>query len=219
MTPQQFTKPTAGSAAGRRAGVALAGMAATLSMPAGAAIVSVADLEHVIASGESYSLPGLPQLEFRAGQYCVDKACTSFSPWGDFRSITTWGPADANGKSTATSGGHMGLGVAAGDVIGPGGYVPPELSLSSWLTGVEDAYLGISVFQGDETFYGWVNFSIPNQAGAQFVIHGFGYNDEAGASIRAGQTTDVPEPGTLALLAAGAVGVAAGSARRRRARA
>lgn len=210
MTPQQFTKPTAGSAAGRRAGVALAGMAATLSMPAGAAIVSVADLEHEIAYGESYSLPGLPQLGFTAGHLCVDK-CTAFRPTGSFYSITTWD------KNTPTSGGHLGLGVSAGDVIGPGGFIPPYPTLE--LTDLEDAYLGISVFQGDQTFYGWVNFSIPNQAGAQFVIHGFGYNDEAGASIRAGQTTDIPEPGTLALLAAGAVGVAAGSARRRRARA
>jgi hypothetical protein len=109
--------------------------------------------------------------------------------------------------------------VSAGDVIGPGGFIPPNTTLSSGLTGFEDAYLGISVFEGDQTYYGWVNFSIPDQAGAQFVIDGFGYNDEAGASIRAGQTTDIPEPGTLALLAAGVMGVAAGSARRRRARA
>ena len=217
MTPQQFTKPTAGSAAGRRASVALAGMAATLSMPAGAAIVSVADLEHEIASGESYSMTGLPQLAFRAGQSCVDKACTSFRTWGAFDSIPGWAPIGANGKSTQVSGGHFGLGVSAGDVIGPGGLIPPNSALAA-MSGIEDAYLGISVFEGDQTYYGWVNFSIPNQAGAQFVIHGFGYNDEAGASIRAGQTTDIPEPGTLALLAAGTVGVAAGSARRRRAR-
>lgn len=218
MTPQQFTKPTAGSAAGRRASVALAGMAATLSMPAGAAIVSVADLEHEIAVGDSYSLPGLAQLEFTAGHNCVDKACTSFRTWGVFDSIPGWGPIDANGKSTQVSGGHFGLGVSAGDVIGPGGFVPPNSNLAA-LSGMEDVYLGISVFEGDETYYGWVNFSIPDRAGAQFVIHGFGYNDEAGASIRAGQTTDIPEPGTLALLAAGVMGVTAGSARRRRARA
>jgi hypothetical protein len=219
LTPQQSTKPTAGSAAGSRASVALAGMAATLSMPAGAAIVSVADLEHVITSGESYSIPGLPRLEFSVGQYCVDKACTSFHPWAGAQSVWTWGPTDANGKTSPTSGGYLGLGVSVGDVIGPGGFIPTDTSLNSALTGVEDAYLGISVFEGDETHYGWVHFSVPNRAETEFVIHGFGYNDEAGASIRAGQTTDIPEPGTLALLAAGAVGVAAGSARRRRARA
>lgn len=148
MTPQQFNKPTANAAAGRRASVALAGMAATLSMPAGAAIVSIADLEHEIAVGDSYSLPGLPQLEFTAGQRCVDKACTSTLPMASFDS--NWSYVSSNGKSVPASGGDFGLGVSAGDVIGPGGLIPLTASLSG-VSAIEDAYLGISVFQGDET--------------------------------------------------------------------
>ncbi|MGH9356722.1 MAG: PEP-CTERM sorting domain-containing protein, partial [Terriglobia bacterium] len=40
------------------------------------------------------------------------------------------------------------------------------------------------------------------------TVTGYAYETDLNRSIRAGQTSDVPEPGTLSLLALGAVGLA-----------
>jgi hypothetical protein len=65
--------------------------------------------------------------------------------------------------------------------------------------------VGIRFMENGQNYYGWVNVSVDKQV----VIHGFGYNDVADATIRAGQISTVPEPGTLAFFAAGVVGIAA----------
>ncbi|MEM8866346.1 MAG: PEP-CTERM sorting domain-containing protein [Planctomycetota bacterium] len=58
--------------------------------------------------------------------------------------------------------------------------------------------------------FGWIRVSIDNAAGT-FVVNEWAYNTVPGEGILAGQ---VPEPSTLGLLAAGALGV--GAMRRRR---
>jgi hypothetical protein len=93
---------------------------------------------------------------------------------------------------------------------------------------VSNAFIGLSFPSGSDTYFGWVRVAIDNAAGT-FVIKDWAYNDLTeppatgvtqaitGPGIQAGDTGDgfVPEPGTLGLLAAGAVGVA-GLRRRRR---
>jgi hypothetical protein len=63
---------------------------------------------------------------------------------------------------------------------------------------------------GGVNHYGWVRVDINNAAGT-FVVRDWAYEDSPGVGIPAGA---IPEPGTLGMLAAGAVGVAA--LRRRR---
>ncbi|MCA9235173.1 MAG: PEP-CTERM sorting domain-containing protein [Planctomycetales bacterium] len=67
------------------------------------------------------------------------------------------------------------------------------------------AFIGLSFPIAGATHYGWVRVTIDNAAGT-FVINDWAYEDVAGAGIT---TPCVPEPTTLGLLAAGAVGVAA----------
>ncbi|QDU89415.1 PEP-CTERM motif protein [Pirellulimonas nuda] len=79
---------------------------------------------------------------------------------------------------------------------------------------VSGAYIGLSFPIGGNApqfaHYGWVRVSIDNAAGT-FVINDWAYDDVPGQGILAGQ---VPEPGSLGLLAAGALGVAALKRRR-----
>lgn len=201
---------------------ALAGMAATLAMPAGAAIVSNPNLEAVVDPFSGYQLPGIPQIDFSNGSECLEysgKTCLASRSRVIVQGQATFDDANQS-KSIA---GRSGLDVSAGSVIGPGGYMPPYLT-EVIRPGTEDAYLAIMFVVDQDEHYGWVHFSLPEGPAnvphslSSLVIHGYGYNDTAGASIRAGQTTDIPEPGTLALLAAGVVGVGAGAARRRAAR-
>lgn len=72
------------------------------------------------------------------------------------------------------------------------------------------AYIGLEFPINATSHFGWVRVTIDNAAGT-FVINDWAYNDTPGEGLFAGQ---VPEPGTLGLLAAGAAGLAA--VRRRR---
>jgi hypothetical protein len=222
MNHEQSGTSVAGPDTKLRTSLALAGMAATLSMPAGAAIVSITDLEKHIAPGESYSLPGIPTLEFSTQSVTdVDKyGAVHVSTYGSFSSHPIY---DNSGpKSQLVSGAWAGVsrtfnGVfgpdsvfAAGDVMGPSDSV--FYSSLSHISGYDDAYFSLMFGSQTEMHYGWVHFSFA-QGSSDFVIHGFGYNDEPFATIRAGETSQVPEPSTLALLACGVI--AAGSVRRR----
>lgn len=72
------------------------------------------------------------------------------------------------------------------------------------------AFIGLEFLIAGESHFGWVRVSIDNAAGT-FVINDWAYNATPGAAIDTGQ---VPEPGSLALLAAGAFGLATFRGRR-----
>lgn len=101
--------------------------------------------------------------------------------------------------------------LAAGTVIGgpatnffrPGGgtNVGLEMALNS-----SDNLLGFQFLNeaGNTTHNGWIRFAFGATAGDRTIVE-YAYEDVAGASIEAGA---IPAPGSLALLALGAVGVA-----------
>lgn len=70
---------------------------------------------------------------------------------------------------------------------------------------VDGAFIGLEFPINGTSHFGWVRVSIDNAAG-KFVVNDWAYNSVPGEGLLAGQ---VPEPTTLGLLAAGAVGVAA----------
>lgn len=77
-------------------------------------------------------------------------------------------------------------------------------------------YVGLRFDVSGQTHYGWAqiynNFYTADNVGASGLttVLDYAYEDTAGAAIQAGQTkdADVPEPGTLALFAMGAAGLA-----------
>ena len=66
------------------------------------------------------------------------------------------------------------------------------------------------------TDYGWIQFQTTGTTGFPATILGYAYNNVAGGSILAGQTTAVPEPGATAALGLGALSLGAVAVRRMR---
>ncbi len=66
-------------------------------------------------------------------------------------------------------------------------------------------YIGVRFDIGGNTHYGWIQVNVPGVPDSA-TITGYAYQDTADAQITAGA---IPEPGSLALLALGAAGLAA----------
>jgi hypothetical protein len=69
----------------------------------------------------------------------------------------------------------------------------------------KSGYLGSKFLSNSKTYFGWAHL---NPGGLGGSISEFAYDTVTGQSIEAGQTSAIPEPGTLSLLALGAAGLA-----------
>jgi len=78
--------------------------------------------------------------------------------------------------------------------------------------GVDHGYLGVSFEKEEETYYGWVQMSVPNEF-AYAVVHDWAYETTPGIGINAGV---VPEPATIGLFALGLAALLARRLRRAR---
>lgn len=79
--------------------------------------------------------------------------------------------------------------------------------------GMTNAFLGMMVdVPGSSPHFGWVRLSVDQDLG--IVFHDLAIESEANQAITAGAGLAVPEPGSLGLLALGAVGLAAWRKRR-----
>ncbi|QEG37438.1 PEP-CTERM sorting domain-containing protein [Bythopirellula goksoeyrii] len=76
---------------------------------------------------------------------------------------------------------------------------------NSQFDNVTDAYIGLEFPINATSHFGWIRVDIDNAAGT-FLIKDWAYESQPGVGIHTGE---IPEPSTLGLLAAGALGVAA----------
>jgi hypothetical protein len=84
-------------------------------------------------------------------------------------------------------------------------YPAPSRTKGHWVG--KSGYLGFELTSNGQAHFGWVHLD-KVEPGASGVISEYAYDTVGGQSIEAGQTSAIPEPGTLSLLALGAAGVA-----------
>jgi hypothetical protein len=94
---------------------------------------------------------------------------------------------------------------------------PTSATPNSQFDSVTDAYIGIAFPINTVNHYGWIRVDIENSTGT-FLVKDWAYEMTPGVGIAAGDTGSlavIPEASSLALLTAGAAGVAAMRRRRR----
>ena len=88
----------------------------------------------------------------------------------------------------------------------------PGFANSQWTTPGQ-GYVGFKFTDTAGTEYGWASLTMAGVPGNVFTLNSYAYTT-AGEIITAGQTSAVPEPGSLALLAMGGAGLLAWRQRR-----
>lgn len=191
------------TAAARWATYAAAASAAGLASSADAAIVYSGDQDILIPQFNSFNLnlDGdayydilLKNYVFFGGNY--QGATVNYFP-GKVVGFTTglsYASALAAGvtiDAAATSGGPFAVSLAYGN------------NPDSQFDHTAGAFIGLEFPIAGVSHFGWIRVSIDNSAGT-FIINDWAYNDTPGGAIVTGQ---IPAPGSLGLLAAGALGV------------
>lgn len=110
------------------------------------------------------------------------------------------------GTALTSSGTYYVRGFTAGDLIGPGANssggadVAATKNNYNFFSG-DDKYVGVSFEIAGALHYGWVGFEIDSTNPLHGVIRDYAYESTPNTALEAGA---IPEPGSLALLAAGA---------------
>ncbi len=158
-------------------------------------------------------------LDLTTGQASLSSiAGYDLNPFAVTAGMSILTPMDGGG-ALADVGGPAGepVALAAGALIGADSPYRDGATVATnfRVTGTE--FLGLR-FVNDDTGainYGWVEFTTTGNTGFPATINRFAYED-TGASILAGQTAAVPEPGTTAMLGTLGIGAAGLRAWRRR---
>ncbi|MEM1445580.1 MAG: PEP-CTERM sorting domain-containing protein [Planctomycetota bacterium] len=192
--------------------------AARLSAYAAAALAGTHATGEVVYSGPQNLAIGLgfsQNLDLDEGGTSPDVLLSNYSFLGGTysgASVQTYPGQLVGFTSTNTGRNYVSL-LSSGDLIdattvGPSffgsmayGANNPEAEFNS----VTGGFLGLSFPISGATHFGWVRVDVDNAASA-FTIVDWAYESVAGEGINAGE---VPEPGSLALLAAGAAGLIA----------
>ena len=110
--------------------------------------------------------------------------------------------------------------MAAGSTVGPGLAFVNDTNLTNYNSDPSSGtrYVGLRLNQSGQTYYGWfeMSYSAPVNGFRDYTFTRFAFNDVAGQSILAGQTSAVPEASTLGLVGGLFGMVAAAHVRRRR---
>lgn len=191
---------------GTAAGAALA---MTASAHAGVVYTDIADISVLLGNSQQLDLNTdgfadiqLKNYNFSGGAY--QGALVNFFP-GKLVGFS----AGLSYVTKLSSGATIDATTATGSFIGSMAY--GAANPNAQFNNVTDAFVGFSFPAGPDLLYGWVRVDV-NNAAKTLVIKDFAYEAVNGTGITAGAGI-VPEPASLGLLAAGAVGLA--SMRRR----
>ncbi len=198
-THDQATRLTKYSLAAGAAATATAGAHAAVQY-SGLQNIDIAQFnsQDLNLDGDAYNDILLKNYVFGGGPYqgvyvnfAPGKVVGLFSGFGYATALNTGDLIDA----TTTAGGPFQASLAYGGNN-------PNAQFNS----VTGAFIGLEFPINATSHFGWIRVDIDNAAGT-FNIVDWAYEDQPGVGINAGD--GIPEPGSLALLAAGAVGLAA----------
>lgn len=199
---------------------AAAGMALALGASAAQATIVSGTAHQAVAPGTALEIGGiglsLSNGYDGAGAGFISQAGLDFASGGFVNKTAAAVGQDVAGMDFSEPfGGLPGLLLLTRDYNGTSGYAPLDGKLAG--TGGGQAYFGFTFDQAAGTRYGWVEVAVvDNGQGNAFdvTLLGWGY-ENSGATIAVGETAPVPEPGTLALAAAGLAFTGAATRRRR----
>lgn len=215
---------------GRQCLTALATMVIVLVSSMAGDAVHAAIVYFPVSSGGSISQSGSggPQTTVSFGN--INLGAGTFSVASTFGSGTSFGiglnPPDASAASQFFSQSNNSVGwlvpsgtialLSAGGTVGAGTYSSADPNFGGdWKSGVSPGYAGLQITSGTDTFYGWVSINYvvgsPNQA----TVNAFAFENLPNTPIT---VAAVPEPTTVALLAAGLPTAVAFEVSRRRRR-
>lgn len=112
-----------------------------------------------------------------------------------------------DGNILTASGTYYVAGFNAGDLIGPASSEADDTGAHLAANGGvnrfdgDQKYIGVQFLINGSTHYGWVRFQIDSTSPYHGIVYDYAYESEADTAIVAGE---IPEPGSLGLLAAGA---------------
>jgi hypothetical protein len=181
-----------------------------------------------VSSGSSISQSGSggPQTTVAFGN--INLGAGTFSVASVFGTGTSFGiglnPPDAGVASQFFSQSNNAVGwlvpsgtialLSAGGTVGAGTYSSADPNFGGdWKSGVSPGYAGLQMTSGTDTFYGWVSMSYVVGSPNQVTVNGFAFENQPNTPIT---VAAVPEPASLAMVAAGAAFAAAAYRRRSR---
>jgi hypothetical protein len=123
------------------------------------------------------------------------------------------------GVVLTSSGTYYVKGFNYGDLIGAtanaagGSHIAAKKNGYNFFVG-DQKYVGIKFTLAGQTHFGWIGFQVDSTNPLHAIIRDYAYESDPNTAIAAGVAPVIPEPGTLALLAAGAGAMALGRRRR-----